>query len=244
MSRRKPRGWKTGRPQPPGVANDALLGQNHDAVRSDDVSRELAALQEEIVALQEAEQEQDSALAVLEAQLTEPRDRLTLARRLLADQEKQIEQKRAELEEAMAADARERFEEVIREREAVAASLAEAAELLLERLVALDRSQDAVRDAWATAQSAGAAGRPSDRQVPPEVAAEPEVMRKPWDRLCREIRNRINEQFEDELVDAASRSPLGSAIIDLPLHLHEVAHQRRNAIIRGGRDAREQSGSD
>jgi chromosome segregation ATPase len=215
-----------------GVAYDAQLGQNHDAVRSDDVSRELAALQEEIVALQAAEQKEDSALAALEAQLTEGRDRLTLARRLLASQEKQIEQKRAELEEAMAADARERFEEVMREREAMAASLAEAAELLLERLVALDRSQDAVRDAWAPAQAAGAAGRRSDLETPPEITAEPEVMRESWDRLCHEIRNRMNEQFEDELVDAASRSPLGSAINDLPLHLRDIARQRRHAIIR------------
>jgi len=223
-----------------GVADDALLGQNHDAVRSDDLSPELVALQEEIADLRAAEQEEDSAMAALEAQLTERGDRLALARRLLADQEKQIEQKRAELEEAMAEDARERFEEVMREREAAAASLAEAAELLLERLVALDRSQDAVRDAWATAQAAGAVGRRSDLETPPEITAEPEIMREPWDRLCHEIRNRINERFEDELVDAASRSPLGSAINDLPLHLRDIARQRRHAIIR---DAGAENGS-
>jgi hypothetical protein len=217
-----------------GVADDALLGQNRDAVRSDDVSRELAALQEEIAALRAAEQEEDSVMAAFEAQLTQQRNRLTLARRLLADQERQIERKRAELEEAMAEDARERFEEVMRERAAAAASLAEAAELLLERLVTLDRSQDAVRVAWATAQAAGAAGPRSDLQTPPEIAAEPEIMREPWDRLCHEIRNRINERFEDELVDAASHSPLGSAINDLPLHLRDVARQRRHAIIRDG----------
>jgi hypothetical protein len=222
-----------------GVADDALLGQNRDAVTSDDISRELAALQKEIVALQAAEQEEDSAMAALEVQLTERRDRLTLARRLLADREKQIEQKRAELEEAMAEDARERFEEVMREREAAAASLAEAAELLLERLVTLDRLQDAARVAWATAQAAGAAGRRSDLQTPPEITAEPEIMREPWDRLCHEIRNRINERFEDELVDAASHSPLGSAINDLPLHLRDVARQRRHAILR---DAGAESG--
>ena len=223
------------------MADDALLGQNRDEVRSDDVSRELAALQEEIAVLQAAEQEEDSAMAALEAQVTERRDRLALLRRLLADQEKQIEQKRAELEEATAEDASERFEEVMREREAVAVSLAEAAELLLERLAELDRLQDAVRDAWATAQAAGAAGRRSDLETPPEITAEPEVMREPWDRLCHEIRNRINERFEDELVDAASRSPLGIAINDLPLHLRDVARQRRHAIIR---DVGAESGSD
>ncbi len=222
------------------MADDALLGQNCDAVRSDDVSRELVALQEEIAALQAAEQEENSAMAALEAQLTEQRDRLTLARRLLADQEKQIEEKRAELEQAMAEDARERFEEVMREREAAAASLADAAELLLERLAELDRSQDAALVAWATVQAVGAAGRRSDLQTPPEITAEPEVMREPWDRLCYEIRDRIDERFEDELVDAASRSPLGSAINDLPLHLRDIARQRRHAIIR---DARAENGS-
>jgi len=216
-----------------GVADDALLGQNRDAVRSDDVSRELAALQEEIAALRAAEQADESAVAVLEAELTERREYLAIARRLLADQEKGIEQKRAELEKAIGEDARERFDEVMREREAAAASLAEAAELLLERLVALDRSQDDARVAWATAQSAGAAGRRSDVQTPLEINAEPEVMRESWDRLCQEIRKRMNERFEDELVDAASRSPLGSAINDLPLHLRDVARQRRHAIIRG-----------
>lgn len=221
------------------MADDALLGQNRDAVRSADVSRELAALQEEIAALRAADQEEESALAALEAELTERREYLAVARSLLADQEKGIEQKRAELEKAIADDARERFEEVMREREAVATSLAEAAELLLEQLAALDRSQDDAREAWAAAQSARVAGRRSDVQAPPEITAEPEVMRDSWDRLCQEIRKRINDQFEDELVDAASRSPLGSAINDLPLHLRDAARQRRRAIMRGGSRAAE-----
>lgn len=212
------------------------MRHNRAAVRSDDVLGELAALEQEIGALQAAEQEEDTAAAALEAQLRERRDRLTLARRALVDQHAHIEQKRAELKEAMVADARERFEQVMTERGAAAASLAEAAELLLERLSALDRSQDAVRAAWANAQAAGAAGHRSDMQMPREIEADPEVMREPWDRLCHEIRARINEQFEDELVDAASRSPLGSAISDLPSHLREVARQRRLAMIRRGRD--------
>ncbi len=176
-----------------------MLRQNRAAVRSDDVSRELAALEQEIAALQAAEQEEDSAVATLEAQVTERRDRLMLTRRAVAEQQSRIEQKRAELEEAMAEDARERFEQIMREREAAAASLAEAAELLLERLAALDRSQDAARAAWGNAQAVGAAGHP-------------------WE-------------------DAASRSPLGSAITDLPSHLREVARQRRRAMIQRERAA-------
>lgn len=177
-------------------------------------------------------------MAALEAQLAEQHDRLTFGRRLLADNEKQIEQKRAELEEAVAEDARERYEEAMREHEAATASLAEAAELLLDRLAAFEESQDAARAAWASAEAAGAAGRAPDmQQPPPELTVDAELRLEPWERLCDEIRNRIDAQFEDELVDAASRSPLGSAINDLPVHLREVARQRRHAMIRRGQEA-------
>jgi chromosome segregation ATPase len=212
------------------------FGHNRAAVRSDDIERELAALQQEITAVQATLQEQESAITALEAQVAQRRERLTLTRRAVADHEARIEQKRNELDEAMAEDARERYENIVLEREAAAASFAEAAELLLERLAALDRSNDAARVAWANAQRAGAAGRPWETAIPRELEADPEVMREPWERLCRQVRDRIDEQFDDELVEAASRSSLGSAIDDLPLHLREVARQRRRARIRGNRE--------
>ena len=181
-------------------------------------------------------------MAAVEAQLTELRDRLTLARRSLTTHEKQIEEKRAELAQAVAQEARERFEQVLQEREATAAALAEAAELVLERLAEFDRLQNVVRSAWAIAQAGGVADRVADLQAPPEFTAEPEVMHESWERLCDEIRKRIKEQFEDELVDAASRSPLGSAIDDLPLHLRELARQRRQAMFRRLKNAEAENG--
>jgi hypothetical protein len=226
-----------------GLADHALLRHNRAAVRSDEVSRELAALEEEVAALQAAEQEEHAAVAALEAQLSDLRHRLSLARGALAHHERQIEEKRAELEEAIAQEAQERFGQVLQDRDAAAAALAEAAEVLFDRLAALDRSQDAVRSAWATAQAGRTTGPASDLQVPPEIAAEPEVMREPWERLCHEIRTRIGERFEDELVDAASRSPLGSAINDLPLHLRDLARRRRHAMIRRGQDAEAENGN-
>jgi DNA repair exonuclease SbcCD ATPase subunit len=206
-------------------------------VSSEELTREIASLEEEIAALRATEEEERAAAAALEAQLTELRYRLTLARGAFTAHEKQIQEKRAELEQVVAQEARERFEQVMQEREAAAAALAEAAEQLLERLAELDRSQEAARSVWVAAQADGATGRGADLQVPPEITAEPEVMREAWDRLCDEIRKRINEQFEDELVDAASRSTLGSAIDDLPLHLRELARQRRQAMFRRGQAA-------
>jgi chromosome segregation ATPase len=204
-------------------------------VGSEEISRDVPALQQEIATLLGAEREAVAAIAALEAELTERRDGLMEGRQAIADAQAHIEQKRAELEKAIARETRERFEEVIRERDAAAASLAEVIELLLERLAELDRSQDTARAARTDAHGADAVDRISQTQMPRELEV-PEVMRESWERLCREIRNRIGEQFEDELVDAASRSPLGSAIDDLPTHLRELARQRRRALLRGERD--------
>jgi hypothetical protein len=211
-------------------------------VRSDEISHEIATLQEEIAAVRATEEEDRSALDTLEAQLSELRYGLTLARGALEAHQKQLDEKRAELEEAVAQEAQERFEQVKRERDAAGAALAKAAELLLERLAEFDRSQDAARGAWATAHARDAADRGADLRCPSEITAEPEVLSEAWDRLCAEIRNRINERFEDELVDAASRSSLGGAIDELPLHLQELARQRRRAIVRRARDAEFENG--
>jgi hypothetical protein len=210
-------------------------------VRGEELEREIEALEEEFATLQAAEQEDDSAVTALTAEIEGRRDRLRLTRRALADHEQRIREKRAELDEAMADHAREVFEQVMQDRHEAAKSLAEAAELLLDRLVALDRLREAARSAWATAESRGkAVGKPLDEAVASDIESEPDVMRESWDRLCQDVRRRINEQFEDELVEAAARSPMGHAIPDLPAHLQELARQRQRALFRQGRALREE----
>jgi len=210
-------------------------------VRGKKLEREIEALEEEFAALQAAEHEEDSAVTALSAEIEGRRDRLTLTRRALADHEQRIRGKRAELDEAMADNAREVFEQVMQNRHEAAKSVAEAAELLLDRIAALDQLREAARSAWATAESRSkAVGKPLDEAVVSDVEGEPEVMRESWDRLCQEVRHRINEQFEDQLVEAAARSPLGHAIPDLPAHLQELARQRQRALFRQGRASREE----
>ena len=121
----------------------------------------------------------------------------------------------------------------MKDRHETAKSLAESAELLLDRLAALDRLREAARSAWATAESRGkAVGKPLDPAAGAELEADPEVMRESWDRLSQEVRKRIDERFEDDLVEAAAHSPMGNAIRDLPEHLRELARQRRLALMR------------
>jgi chromosome segregation ATPase len=202
-------------------------------VRGENLEREIEALEEEFATLQATEHEEDSAVTALSAEIEGRRGRLASTRRALADHERRIREKRTELDEAMADHAREVLEQVMQNRHEAAKSLAEATEVLLDRLAALDRLREAARSAWTTAESRGkAVGKPLDQAVASDIEGEPEVMRESWARLCQEVRQRINEQFEDQLVEAAARSPLGHAIPDLPAHLQELARQRQLALFR------------
>jgi hypothetical protein len=204
-----------------------------DRVRSDDAAGEIEALDEALAKLRVAELEDDSAVGALEAEVIERKDRLALTRRTRVDYEAQIQQRRAALAQVIADEAEEAYRLGLGERDSVARSLAEAAELFLARLAALDRAEAAAHGAWTTAQDrAREAGRRPQTAPPPELEATPEVLDEPWERLRAEIRDRANERFEKDLVEAAARSPMGYAIKDLPAHLRQIARERRMAIVR------------
>jgi predicted nucleic acid-binding Zn-ribbon protein len=205
-------------------------------VRADDLRREIDALEEEIAALQSVEHEEDSAVMALSAEIEARHDRLALTRRALADYQERMEEKRAALDEAMAEDARLVLQRTLQDREEAGKSIAEAAELLLARLRALDGLQEAARSALVSAESrARAVGKELVAPAAAEIEAGPESMRESWERLCEEVRKRINEEFQDDLVNAAARSPMGHAINELPGHLQELARQRQHALMQPSR---------
>jgi predicted nucleic acid-binding Zn-ribbon protein len=208
-------------------------------VRADDLRREIDALEEEIAALQSVEQEEDSAVLALSAEIETRHGRLALTRQALADYHERMKEKRAGLDEAMAEDARVVLERTLQDREEAGKSVAEAAELLLTRLRALDGLQEAARSALVSAKSRARAVR--KELVAPaaaEIEAGPEAMRESWQRLCEEVRKRIDEEFQDELVNAAARSPMGHAIDQLPRHLQALARQRQQALVQRSRAGR------
>jgi DNA repair exonuclease SbcCD ATPase subunit len=205
------------------------------AVRGNDLGRQIEALEAEMAKLRALEHEEDSAVAVLRQEIEARLGRLSLTRRALADHEAAVEKKRSELDVKLAEHARQLFEQVLRDRTAAGESVAEAAEILLRRLHDLDTLDEEARSAWEAAQlRATATGKPLDPAAGDELEADPEVMRESWDRLSHEVRKRIDENFEHELVEAAAQSPMGHAIPNLPEHLRELARQRRLDLARRG----------
>jgi chromosome segregation ATPase len=206
---------------------------NRVAVRGSDLGREIEGLEAEIAKLRALEHEEDSAVAALREEIEARLGRLSLTRRALADHQEAVEKKRSELDEKLADQARRLFEQVLQDRTAAGKAVAEAAEILLERLHDLDTLDEEARSAWEAAQfRVSATGKLLDPGAGDELEADPEVMRESWDRLSHEVRKRIDENFEHELVEAAAQSPMGHAIPNLPEHLRELARQRRLDLAR------------
>jgi chromosome segregation ATPase len=180
-------------------------------LKSRDVVSQLEALEEELATLRAHAQEEEWSFIELEGQLRDLGGRLKLTRREVADLEALVTERQAEFAETT-------YEEALQSRDEAAAGLADAISQMLVELEAYDYAQKAV----AAAQSA------IDSSEEPQ---EPESLIEPWDKLVAVVRHRINEPFEDELVEAASRTLSSGAIDKLPPHLREAARERTRARV-------------
>jgi chromosome segregation ATPase len=187
---------------------------------SNDVTKELQSLEEKLAALRARMEEEESAFSDLEGQLRELSGQLTLRRREITDFEGLVEDKREELTDAQ-------YRESLRSREEAADRLAAAASQVVAELEAYDRAREAF-ETLAIRKGADATDRPDDL----------DVLGEPWQQLVEAVRERINEQFDDELVEAASRSVQPGAIDALPAHLREAARERARARLRQPRSGR------
>ena len=194
---------------------------------SDDLRQEIDRLQQEVATLEAAESEVASEVTMLSEELHEYEGRLALTRGALADFRQRLAERREELEDAIVDEARIAFEEAMQRREQAATSLAEAVNLVLERKDDFERLSEATRVAW----TSWAAHDPKvTGERPAAIDARPTILDEAWDRLSTKVRENLDQELEQDLVEAAARSPLGHAIRDLPPHLQELARQRRSRV--------------
>jgi hypothetical protein len=186
----------------------------------------VATIEEELERARERLIEGEEKLDILEQEKQETLGVLTIARRALTDLEQRLAEQRHALAEAEREEAHRRLEKTISDRDSVALRLAETADRVLSNLDELEAARAAV----------AAAHRPilDDRGArgPVEVPPEPAELAESWDRLVARLRSEIGRNLEEELLEAAARSPMGFAIKDLPTHLRAAAQERRRELMK------------
>jgi chromosome segregation ATPase len=194
---------------------------------SQEVRQEIDRLQQEVQALEADESDAEARLAARRAELDEYEGRLALTRRAIADHQERLADKREELKNAITAEARQLLEKTVERREQAATSVAEAVNVLLERFDGFERLSDETQNAWAAWASREGKLVAHRSEA---VDSWPGALEDAWGRLSALVRN-LNEQREQDLVEAAARSRRGFAIKDLPPHLQELARERRSGLL-------------
>jgi hypothetical protein len=205
---------------------------NSDPVSPPDAQQRVAqvgAIEAELGRARERLSEGEEKLDTLEQEKAETLGVVSIARRALSDLEQRLAEERQALAKAEREEARRRLEATVAERDAVARRLAGTADRLLAELDELDAARAAV----------AAAGRP----VPLEPPSEPAELAEAWDRMLARLQSDVGRNLEEELLEAAARSPMGFAIKDLPPHLRPAAQERRRALMKASAARRSQSAS-
>jgi hypothetical protein len=212
---------------PPGIALDDFSKGGLTPMSSDKqrLVTDVSALEEEHERLRACMDDAQQTLEALDRQKAQAAGTVMNARRALDD----LEQRLAETRQALAAAEREEasrtLEVAVAERDAAAMQLAETVEQTLADVDSLE----AARAAAAAVHQAYVSG--PGRTQPVKLSPEPVALAETWNRLVARIRTELDQNLEDELLEAAARSPLAHAIDDLPAHLRAAARQRRRALM-------------
>jgi chromosome segregation ATPase len=216
-------------------------GGRHNAnasMESERLANEIAGLEHQLATLQSHESADRSAFADLEERLSGLSRRIAYARKTAAECEQRLEGARAELAVAKRTDA---LIEAQRQVKVVAEQLAENIEGLAAGLDAYDQARRAVEVAKTDLSAAGLAHLVREDET---MAGAEDRLREHWKLLVTLI-GRAERELDEELVEAAARSPMGHAISNLPPHLRDPARRRRDAHLlalkRGQRLERERA---
>ena len=199
------------------------------AIDVEQIERDLEALRASLDDVQSRKAAHEAALSELDDRRVETQARLALAEREAAAFAQRLTDLEAELEEARRHAAIEAFEAAATAKDERAEAIALAVDALLASLEALDVELHELAQ-----MRKSLAERRVDVTIPPE----PRVFIDAWQRLTALVRQTIQEDLEDELIEAAARSTRIRAIEELPVHLQEAARQRQRQRGRRGARAR------
>jgi hypothetical protein len=160
---------------------------------------------------------QQAAIVELEERQAETAGRLALAEGQAAELRHRLELREAELEEAQEQALYDAFLSDLADRDAAAFDAAARLDGVVEALAELDRQRAKAEESLERVPERFEAGVPE----------EPQEFRDAWERLIAVVGSKLDKRLDEELLEAAVRSPNGFAISNLPPHLKEAARQRR-----------------
>lgn len=202
----------------PGRAGQDMEYSSAVPLDLEQLEREVNTLQEALQSTRRQESEVEAVLTDLEKRQQEALTKANLARQAGRQYEERLSELLSTLEKARLEAATSAFDDAVAERDELARFAVEAIGKTLIGIEQLDESRArlaAMQDDLAT------------RGVKVTIGDDPQEFLEAWETLVTCVRETLQERLEDEMVEAAVYSSLSRAIEELPVHLQELARQRR-----------------
>jgi len=188
-----------------------------------DIEKQVEVLRQDLAQAHEQADRHEGTVSAIDQQREEAVDRLKLALRQVDDFRSELERKEAELAEARREASITAAHDAIERRDTAAHEAVAAITALVEALQGLTAEREDVEQRRADLADSG---------IGIDVPPEPPELEEAMVRLTGFVRGLLDEQLEDEILEAAARSTRAQAIDDLPPHLQEAARSRRRQLAR------------
>jgi chromosome segregation ATPase len=188
-------------------------------LRSEDVTRDIEALEHNISNLRARVEDDKSNYSTLEAQVSELKENLERTLGAVKENELRLAEKQVELAQAKREEAAAAYQEALESRREAADRVKQKAEDLLSEMDAYDGETLSVRRLMEDMH--GMRGFEEEAaEIAAALAQEPADLRQAWERLVGAIKWRLETNFQEDLVDPDWAE-------NLPDDLQDAASARR-----------------
>jgi chromosome segregation ATPase len=188
-------------------------------LRSEDITRDIEALEHNISTLRARVEDDKSSYSTLEAQVSELKESLERTLAAVKENELRVAEKQVELAQAKREEAAAAYQDALESRREAADRVAQKAEALLSEMDAYDgetlsvrRLMEDMRELHGFEEEAA--------EIEAALAQEPADLRQAWERLVGGIKWRLETNFQEDLVDPDWAE-------NLPDDLQDAASARR-----------------
>jgi chromosome segregation ATPase len=188
-------------------------------LRSEDITRDIEALEHNISTLRARVEDDKSNYSTLEAQVSELKENLERTLGAVKENELRLAEKQVELAQAKREEAAAAYQEALESRREAADRVKQKAEDLLSEMDAYDgetlsvrRLMEDMRELHGFEEEAA--------EIEAALAQEPADLRQAWERLVGGIKWRLETNFQEDLVDPDWAE-------NLPVDLQDEASARR-----------------